>query len=274
MTTLAELRPTQPGRLIDLVRAAGIDVSDWANCKGGVAARNPKDCYEWAFVEPKKLVVLNVWHDHIEESADGTISIEMDEREFASRRTGTERARALRTDEALQVAAKERLPVRIVVLDGRRRNIDNPGERASHVSKRLLDPARWTVTTYNWKTGECTVTRGTHRFVDQFSLQETERKPERREVSGLAFVRSSIVRSNVLVRANGRCEWCGTTGFVMTDGRIYLETHHVIPLSEDGPDVESNVAGLCPNHHCEAHHGKNRGEMRKKMLERLKRSLM
>ena len=181
--------------------------------------------------------------------------------------------RALRTDEAIQTAVKDKLSVRIIVLDGRRRNIKNPGERSSHVAKRLLDPVVWTVTAYDNKTGQSTLTRGSHYFIDQFSIEETpDRKPERREVSGQAFIRSSTVRANVLIRANGKCEWCGQLGFSTTDGGIYLETHHVIPLSENGSDVESNVAALCPNHHREAHHGKCRDVMRKKLLQRLKQS--
>ena len=275
MSTISELRPTQSQRLIDLVRTAGVDVSDWANFKGGRsrAAANPKYCYEWAFVVPRKLVVLNIWHDHIKEGRDGVLFLELNNRAFGSQREGVERVRALRTVEAIQTAVKDKLSVRIIVLDGRRRNIKNPGERSSHVAKRLLDPVVWTVTAYDNKTGQSTLTRGSHYFIDQFSIEETpDRKPERREVSGQAFIRSSTVRANVLIRANGKCEWCGQLGFSTTDGGIYLETHHVIPLSENGSDVESNVAALCPNHHREAHHGKCRDAMRKKLLQRLKQS--
>lgn len=75
-----------------------------------------------------------------------------------------------------------------------------------------------------------------------------------------------MVRKNALIRANGKCEWCGESGFVMADGKIYLETHHIVPLSEDGLDTEKNVAALCPNHHREAHHGVIKTEMRKKLL--------
>lgn len=273
MSTLTELRPTQRQRLMDLVNAAGVDVSDWANFKGGKskAAANPKYCYEWSFVAPKKLVILNLWHDHMKERRDGVVFIELNPREFASQRQGIESVRGLRMDEAIQTAAKDKLPVRVITLGGRRRDIRNPEERASQVSERLLDPVSWTVTAYDWKTGQCTLTRGRHRFVDQFSIQETpDQKPERRNVSGQAFVRSAVVRNNVLLRANGKCEWCGQSGFPTAGGGIYLETHHVIPLSEDGPDTESNVTALCPNHHCEAHHGKNRGEMRRKLMERLR----
>jgi 5-methylcytosine-specific restriction protein A len=48
----------------------------------------------------------------------------------------------------------------------------------------------------------------------------------------------------------------------MPDGKVFLETHHVIPLSEGGGDTEGNVVALCPNHHREAHHGANRDRMR------------
>jgi 5-methylcytosine-specific restriction protein A len=142
--------------------------------------------------------------------------------------------------------------------------------KGSIVSKRQLDPAIWRVTALDQNTGDYTLTRGADHFIDQFSIQETpDRKPERREITSLAFDRNPVVRKNVLIRANGKCEWCGESGFLMADKRIYLETHHVIPLSEEGSDVESNVAALCPNHHREAHHGAIKTEMRKKLLSRL-----
>ena len=263
----SEILPTEQHRLIGLVKAAGIDVRDWANGKGGrkKAASNPKYCYEWAFVQPKEFILLNLWHASMEE-ADGVVFTKITPRNLASERTGIERSRALRMDKALQTAVKGRLPVRVVVLEGRRRK--NMQEKPSHVTARLLDPVSWTVTTYDSKTGDCILTRGVHRFADQFSTpDETDQKPEQRDVSGRAFVRSSTVRSNALSRANGKCEWCGNPGFVMADGRTYLETHHVIPLSEDGRDTERNVAALCPNHHREAHHGANRADMRQKLLQ-------
>jgi hypothetical protein len=64
MSELDDLRPTEFRRVIDVVRDAGIDVSDWANFAGGPskAAVNPKYCYEWAFAYPDHIVVLNVWY--------------------------------------------------------------------------------------------------------------------------------------------------------------------------------------------------------------------
>ena len=57
----------------------------------------------------------------------------------------------------------------------------------------------------------------------------------------------------------------------MANGKVYLETHHVVPLHEKGPDSVSNVVALCPNHHREAHHGKNRAQIREQLLAKLAR---
>jgi 5-methylcytosine-specific restriction enzyme A len=235
MSALSELRPTQKRRLMDLVRMTGIDVSDWANFKGGKAkaAANPRYCYEWSFILPGKFVVLNLWHDQMKERSNGEIFMELNPREFASKRSGIESSRGYKMDEMLKLAAKDKLPARVIILGGRRRNINNISEKASNVKQRQLDPESWTITAYDSRTGDCTLTRGNHRFTDQFSIRELpDQKPKRHEVSGLAFDRSPMVRKNVLIRANGKCEWCGEKGFPTADGGIYLETHYVVPLSE------------------------------------------
>jgi 5-methylcytosine-specific restriction enzyme A len=259
MPLKSELQPTQKRKVIDLVRDAGIDVSDWANFPGGKAraAANPRYCYEWSFVEPKKVAVLNLWFEQMQTRGQDIV-FDLNFREYSD-------ARGERNQERVKLAIREKLPIRIIVLDGK---MGNP--KGSIVSQRQLDPAIWRVTTLDQNTGDYILTRGAHHFIDQFSIQETpDRKPERRGVSGLAYVRRQIVRYNVLLRANGKCEWCDQPGFPTAGGGIYLETHHVIPLSEDGLDTETNVAALCPNHHREAHHGKIKGEIRKKLLERL-----
>ena len=274
MLGLSEIRPTQPARLMDLVRAAGVDVSDWGNFKGGQAkaASNPKYCYEWSFIEPGKVVVFNLWHEQMEESDGEIITRKLNIRDFAGKRKGPEKRRGLEMDKAIQTALTDKLPIRVVVLGGRRRNINNPTEKPSQVSRRLLDPVPWSVTAYDAKTGECTLTRGIHRFVDQFSIQqESGQQPERRAVSGQAFVRSQMVRESALLRANGKCEWCGESGFVTAAGGVFLETHHVVSLCDGGSDTESNVAALCANHHREAHHGAKRDEMQRELLVRIRR---
>ncbi|UIP06005.1 HNH endonuclease [Erythrobacter sp. SDW2] len=83
-------------------------------------------------------------------------------------------------------------------------------------------------------------------------------RPARRKSSGTYFIRNENVRNAVRHRANGRCEYCGKRGFE-TEGRgRYVEAHHIISLSKQGPDTLKNVIALCPNHHREAHFGSNR----------------
>jgi 5-methylcytosine-specific restriction protein A len=120
MSTLSDLRPAARLRLIDLVEQTGIDVSDWKNFGSGAhrAAANPKYCYEWVFVEPKKFVVLNLWHDMFKEKQNGDIYIELNSREHAGRVSGVEKHRALKGDEAFQLAVKDKLPIRVIVISG------------------------------------------------------------------------------------------------------------------------------------------------------------
>ena len=62
MSVIDDLTPKTKHRLMDLVERAGVDVSDWANYKGGKAraAANPNYCLESAFMQPDECVVLVV----------------------------------------------------------------------------------------------------------------------------------------------------------------------------------------------------------------------
>ena len=52
-------------------------------------------------------------------------------------------------------------------------------------------------------------------------------------------------------------------------GSLYLESHHIIPLSEGGVDHPSNVIALCPNHHREAHYSESALDLRSVFLEKI-----
>jgi len=241
-------------------------VTDWANFSGRPAT-NPKYCYEWSFVEPGKVVVLNLWHKEMEEIGGAVVQrINMRERaSMAYQGKSVWTKRALKMDTAFKNALDEKLPVRVIVCDGDKRDAYDPTAKASKVTKRLLDPISWAITNYDWKTGACTLTRGGvyANYVDQFEISE---QVEKRLSITSTFPRSASVRQAVLARAKGTCEYCKQPGFKMTDGSVFLETHHVVPLSEGGSDSTANVAALCPNHHREAHHGESREIIRKFLL--------
>lgn len=90
-----------------------------------------------------------------------------------------------------------------------------------------------------------------------------------RSKGGSGYRRDPAVRDYVIRRAQGKCEYCEVRGFEMTDGSYYVEAHHVIALSAQGPDRVDNVIALCPEHHREAHYGKGAEALEQAFLEKL-----
>ncbi|WP_181015768.1 HNH endonuclease [Pseudomonas syringae] len=73
--------------------------------------------------------------------------------------------------------------------------------------------------------------------------------------------RSAAVHLYASLRSNGQCEACGAFApFTRPDGRGFLEVHHLTRLADEGPDLPSNVAALCPNCHRRAHYSVDRKE--------------
>ena len=84
--------------------------------------------------------------------------------------------------------------------------------------------------------------------------------PDRAFASSWIVIRDAKVRAFVLLKAEGHCEYCRSIGckslgFLMSNGKHYLEAHHVIALSDQGKDTIENVIALCPEHHRQAHFG-------------------
>jgi 5-methylcytosine-specific restriction enzyme A len=267
------LRPFKKQNLIELVAAAGMDVSDWGNFKGGQekASTNPKFCYEWSFVQEGQFVLINIWYENMLEEAGKHFQV-LNFRKFASdligvAGSGVRRARAKKFDEALRLALVERLPLKVIILDRKNTSIPTVGFR-------LLDPMLWAVKTYSQHDGECRIERGLtpYLFEDQFSSSDKDDLVDRSgPVVSNPYPRSSEMRHKVLQRARGKCEFCGVEGFLSENGRLYLETHHIVPLSERGLDKVKNMAALCPNHHREAHFGQRSKLIRTTLQEKFGR---
>ncbi|MGV6800913.1 MAG: HNH endonuclease [bacterium] len=272
MQEIEAMRPKEKYRVMDLVREAGLDISDWCNCNGSPAA-NPKYCFEWAFVEEDVAIVLNLWHEQCE-IINGKISQRMnfkaDEKHYSNIGKSNWAGRAKRMDNAIRTSTDRNIPIRVILLDGERKNAVDANSTPSKVIKRELDPEFWHVDSYNLDTGDIVICRGAQEanYEDQFSLPDYgSETPEKRETTGSAFVRDPKVRQWVLARAKGHCEFCGQKGFLTNRNTIYLETHHIISLADDGPDTVYNVIALCPNHHRQAHFGENREELRAEFVQ-------
>jgi 5-methylcytosine-specific restriction protein A len=293
---MAGLRPTSHVKVIDVVADTGIDVSGWKTKADGTPvanpALNPNFCYEWGFGGDGEPILLCVWHRSLSE-IDGhvvyrdnlrALAMKLESITFdrfapkdARHRAKDQARRARRFDEFVQQAFRRRRPVRLVLLEGEQADASELGRDSSKVRFRRLDETEWHVSSYSDENGEFTIVRGgmpasvepedepSPEFADQFSIEG----PERREISTSAFVRSADVRRAVLCRAAGRCELCGEIGFTTVSGAVYLETHHVLPLGEQGPDVVWNVVALCANDHRRLHFSAERIELRESLLDLL-----
>jgi hypothetical protein len=76
-------------------------------------------------------------------------------------------------------------------------------------------------------------------------------------VTTQVYCRDPNIVAAVLRSANGICQQCKKPGPFLraSDNTVYLEVHHIQPLSENGADTMENSIALCPNCHRERHHG-------------------
>ena len=97
-----------------------------------------------------------------------------------------------------------------------------------------------------------------------------QENPETKIVSVIQYERDPRVVAYVLNRAEGICEACESPApFSKSDGSLYLEAHHIIPLAQGGPDTVENCAALCPNCHRAMHSADNKSELSAKLLARV-----
>ena len=291
------LRPTRANKIMDLVEQVGIDVSAWGVKKGGLQvtnpAANPNYCYEWAFGGNGEPTALCVWHRSLTVSNQTVtfkdnlrnLAIEL-ERKVETKdqkirsRIHTQAKRAIKFDLMLQHAFRKSEPVRLILLEGNKRSDDDLGLDASKVNFRFLDSEPWYIHEYG-NDGAFSLVRSiplqstnlkpetsaqATDFVDQFSIPDFLKK---RDSTSSIYIRNPQVRQNALKRAAGVCEFCNQLGFKMENGAIFLESHHIIPLSENGPDIEWNIIAICPNDHRRAHYGENQEEFRHQLQIKL-----
>ncbi len=157
-----DMRPRKWNRVIDLLKLAGVDVSDWANCADGEdrAGSNPRYAYNWAFEDHvNNIVVLLLWFRNSQLS-DGRYIQRHNFRKLARSQPEGQQLRIKRAqemDRAIRTAWKAGRKVGVIMLEGQMR--DRDGVDRSVVEKRLLDPMPWSVTQYDDATGDCVLER-------------------------------------------------------------------------------------------------------------------
>jgi 5-methylcytosine-specific restriction enzyme A len=81
-----------------------------------------------------------------------------------------------------------------------------------------------------------------------------KRNPGSRNVKCQQYDRDPWVSEHARRQANGICQLCGSIApFYKPNGEPYLETHHIVLLSEGGSDTIDNTVALCPNCHRKMH---------------------
>lgn len=70
----------------------------------------------------------------------------------------------------------------------------------------------------------------------------------------IQYVRNPYIAQYAKKKANGICQLCNQSApFTDKNGDPYLESHHIIWLSNGGSDSIDNVVALCPNCHKKMH---------------------
>lgn len=274
MTDLATLKPSNKPNVIDLVRDAGVDVSEWADFRGSNPAKNPKYCYNWSFQQPGELVVALLFHDDLSE-VDGEIihnqNIRLRDGRLGGKGKAQWKKRAKELDENLLMAYRDGLPIRAIILEGQKRDHFDSESESSEVELRLLDSVPWAVTSYDMVTGDCIITRDAIPTIssvqDDPEMAGFEGEQRRRYILHRrreASVRAKKIQAALIdQRGKLRCE-VPRCGFDFREkygelGKEFAHVHHLKPLS-DAPAAGQKVlfkdlAIVCANCHAMIHRG-------------------
>jgi hypothetical protein len=78
-------------------------------------------------------------------------------------------------------------------------------------------------------------------------IEELEYPAEKVNTVITRRIRDTLLSKTVKQQRNFECQVCGVK--LPMGNSWYAEVHHLKPLGRDGPDTESNMLVLCPNHH-------------------------
>lgn len=276
MSVLDDLKPTKKLLVMDLLQVAGVDVSAWGkNFRGKHPSTNPKYCYNWSFEQPGEVIVVCLWYRSLRQS-DGHISYHRKPKAFASIRKEPGANVWNRRDDnfsrGLEMAYRQQLPVRVIVVDGKQRSPTDPKPKSSIVQARLLDPVGWAVTEFNDVTGECLLERGKHPVLPAIESPDLELSyfegRQRRAFINHRHREGRARREKIddAIRTSGGrliCEvpGCGFDFFRCYGdlGKGYAHVHHLRPLHKspkEGRAVKlSDLAIVCANCHAMIHRG-------------------
>jgi hypothetical protein len=276
MTAPKDLKPAQKLLVMDILKSLGMDVSKWAETKGGAAraASNPKYCYNWSFLQPGEFVVVCLWHPGLKQKG-GRLCYELSRNHWRSKRTepgtGSTNKRANDLDRHLWLAYSEQLPLRVIIVEGTQRDPMVMKAKASSVKGRILDEIPWAVTEYDIATGTCLLERGAEPTPKTISAEDLELsgfegkgRPRfvlhRRREGAMrrAKIKEALSKSGRLVCEVSNCDFDFERRYGEL-GKGYAQVHHLIPLhkapKEGRKVLLKDLAIVCANCHAMIHAG-------------------
>lgn len=95
--------------------------------------------------------------------------------------------------------------------------------------------------------------------LDKEELEDFKEMEKRQPLSKtiVYFKRNKEIVRDLKKLYNNKCQICDFT-FKKDNGENYSETHHVIPLGQNGSDDIKNLIVVCPNCHRQLHYAKNK----------------
>ncbi|MGL6211183.1 MAG: hypothetical protein ACRC14_15285, partial [Paracoccaceae bacterium] len=240
MKEIEGLRPTEKPTVMQLVKEAGIDVSDWANLQGGAAraSTNPKYCYEWCF-ESEGISVLNLWFENLSQDEHGIFQV-LNPLEHSENQAGPRKRRAQNFYRVAEAVFRYGGELRAIILDRA-----TAGEGSA--SSRMLDGSIWSVVDCEVN-GKLALRRGSHAPEAHFESSDPEALsfPEGEQRS--AFMkhrkREGKLRQAKLddFKHNHGRVFCEVPNCGFDFGKVYgaagegfAEVHHLEPLSSAPP---------------------------------------
>jgi 5-methylcytosine-specific restriction protein A len=110
------------------------------------------------------------------------------------------------------------------------------------------------------------------RRVPPASPPRGNREPKTVTRNVVVYERDPQVIASVLDLSNGVCDLCDEPApFKTSLNEPFLEVHHVVPLSEKGPDTTDNAVALCPNCHRECHYSRDTGAVQARLYVKISR---
>lgn len=211
----SSLKPSTKERIMDIVEAVGIDVSEWK----ASGAANPKFCYRWGFAsEDRQLILLCLWYDDCEIDVDGVLQ-QWNFRDYIrtlESNGGPKAGRAREVDELLQDAWRLKVPIRVAIVDeAERKKMAKQKGEPSKPDFRELDSAPWHLTRYDMMTGECIMRRAPSTSGMDSAIDE----PQENTLTAIIESDSSELMEDLLIEA-ARTDISSTTRDALVQARI------------------------------------------------------